>query len=329
MPDYCRPVAGVSLLARGHSRPIHTREKNEVSIPQPSNEQAKTNTRQPSFFACRTPASMHEPAQWGKQTTWGQELVQFSSLLAPNKSLKHDKSWSKPGSAPSAVYQCGVPYIRQLARWQNASQWHVAFKGYHRYCLKGSLIPHNSYTFSAHSSDIQKGATRPSMRSWTHCAHQMQHTCHSFCTFRSFLDCSSSISFYLFSSKQPEIVDVISRLSSRGKDQIHIWVALYFSIYDCQVFPLPTSYSTRYHPSGGQQYGKIIGVISLSHQCLTELLPELSQNHTSQNILSVPAPPEEASTPLHQEVANEAVNTRSVPSTSKNSYHHNSQLPGQ
>jgi len=46
VPDYYWPAAGVSLLARGHSRPVHTSEKNEVSIPQPSNKQAKLNNRQ-------------------------------------------------------------------------------------------------------------------------------------------------------------------------------------------------------------------------------------------------------------------------------------------
>lgn len=74
----------------------------------------------------------------------------------------------------------------------------------------------------------------------------------SFCTFRPCMDYSSSLSFYLFHSKQPETVAVISRLWSTGEDQIHIWVVLVFSAYGCQEFSLPTWYSTRYHPNGGE-----------------------------------------------------------------------------
>lgn len=47
----------------------------------------------------------------------------------------------------------------------------------------------------------------------------------------------------------------------------------------------------------------------------------LTESHIL-NVFSVPAVPEEASTRLHQEVANDTVNTRSVPSTSKKPYHH-------
>lgn len=74
----------------------------------------------------------------------------------------------------------------------------------------------------------------------------------NFCAFRPCVDYSSGIYFYLFCSKQPEIVAVIGRLSSIGKDQMHIWVVLFFSVCVCQVFSSPTWYSTRYHPNRGE-----------------------------------------------------------------------------
>lgn len=151
----------------------------------------------------------------------------------------------------------------------------------------------------------------------------MQHTCHVFCMFRSCLNCSSSIPFYLFSCKQPEILAVISWLSFTGKDQIRIWAVLFFSIYNCQEFLLPTWYSTRYHLSGGESNMKNCWChFSLPLVLMRASSRALTESHIF-NAFSVPAVPDEASTHVHQEVANDTVNTRSVPSTSKKPYHHN------